>query len=172
LKALKDTLDTYDEPVKKNMQASNKRMVQAVNNFLPFINANEIANGLMIGVEYDFYSIFTIRILWWASVTLLFFGPWDALLSSALSGFKDGLSDYATAQFEAMIFGIYMSALQPFNAVTSTYLIPYNLTLYFLDWIFYAIVLILMQSIYFIEFTWYIMDLIYQFSVLLTVNFE
>jgi len=27
LKALKNTLDTYDEPVKKNMQASNKRMV-------------------------------------------------------------------------------------------------------------------------------------------------
>ena len=78
---------------------------------MPWIDASAIAANLEIGTEFDFYAIFTIPILWWASSTLLIFGPWDALLSTLLSGFKDGLSDYATAQFEAMIFGVYMSFL-------------------------------------------------------------
>jgi len=115
LKVLKDTLDTYDQPVKRNVKESHKRMVQAVDNFLPFINLNEIASEFDLTVDLNFMSAFTLPILWWASATLVIFGPYDALLSSTLSGFEDGLSDFATAQFEAMLYGIYLSFYVPWS---------------------------------------------------------
>ena len=90
-------MDNYDEPVRKNVEESNKRMVQSVENFMPLLSPNIIGSAFEITATFDFMAIFTIPVVWWATATLLYFGPWDALLSTALSGFKDGLSDYATA---------------------------------------------------------------------------
>ena len=64
---------------------------------MPWVSYNYIAGLFDLTSDPDAMSILTLPILWWASVTLIFLGPYDALLSSALSGFKDGLSDFATA---------------------------------------------------------------------------
>ena len=144
LKALREFLDNYDEPVKKNVIASNKKMVQAVSNFMPWIDLSYLATEFDLTYNFDFMSIVTLPMLWWATSILLFFGPYDALLSTILSGFKDSMSDYATASFEAMLWGLWLSFYQPWQTVSSIYVLPYNLTLLLFDFFFYLFVLILL----------------------------
>lgn len=51
-------------------------------------------------------------------------------------------------------------------------MLPYNVTLVTLDFLFYASILLTFQSIYFTELLLYINDVVYQLSVLLVTNWD
>jgi hypothetical protein len=135
-----------------------------------------------LGVEWDWMAIWSIPYVWWATATMLAFGPWDAIFALLLSGiidglstgnlFTDGLSEIATTECEALLVGLYYSITSPFLGIISIYFRPFNLTIYAIDLLSWIALWGQLQFLYLMLTTVYFMDVLYQTSVIFVTKFE